>query len=1709
MRIAVILLCLALALPAPAATWFVRPSTGEYGIEDGRSYGTAWDGLNAVVWGTGGVQPGDTLYVCGTFDRSSDGPIRPGIDGASGRVITIRGDYPEDPGYVVGASRTSVWTDNGDGAYYASGIYWPCGDAWEGTPGGSEYLLEPKRSAGEVAATTGSFWWEQATQRLWYHPHGQPTDVFTGWQYAVWNDGHDYITYLNLHLYCSDGRWAGVVHLDRTESATPSTNVTVQGCTIKYGAYAGIVTAKGGDTGIIITGNSIREFTQGVCIGVGCFNTDNIVISKNYLDCGEAGYNEWCDAYFNTDVKSAAIYGWPGDRWVIEENFIDRTAGHGICLWRGTTDSATDISIRYNRIEDVADADRSLPSYGIAIDGANATGYGDAYARLLIAYNTIRNCSGDLAGLEGVGIWLKTGNPAADTDRMRLIGNVLSDCNINFRAVAETTGSRLGYIFQNNISYTPKAGGYHAYIANANVRDPVMSYNCWYPDTSSGNNRFLWRLGVRSNLADFLAAATADGAVASPGSTAANPLFTNPSGGDFTLGSGSPVIDAGTSLGDAWDDALDPDSTWPDAVMTVDQDTCGRGWEIGAYGYPAGGSYTLQVTAANGSVTRSPSKANYTPGETVTLTATPNSGYTFAGWSGDLSGTNNPATVTMDANKSVTANFTADGYTLTINAVNGSVTKTPDKASYAYGEVVTLQAAPNSGYSFSSWSGDASGTANPTTVTMNGNKSVTAAFTAASYTLTINAVNGSATRTPSKSSYAHGEVVTLQAAPNSGYNFSGWSGDASGTANPTTITMNSNKSVTASFTASSYTLTISAVNGSVAKTPSKSGYAYGEAVTLQATPNTGYSFSGWSGDASGTTNPTTITMNGSKSVTASFTAITCTLTINAVNGSVTRTPSKSTYTYGETVTLQAAPNTGYSFTGWSGGVSGTANPATITMNGNKSVTATFTADSYTLTINAVNGSVTKTPSKSGYTYGESVALQAVPNSGYSFSGWSGDASGTANPTTVTMNGSKSVTASFTGGPDRLPPVVGDCSPAPDSIQAPPNSLVILHLRDEGMGVDAASVSLQVNGDTVYTGDANSYPSDFGVCFRSGAKEEYTYTYQQRTDYDDNREIEVTVNARDLAGNVMPERTYSFATEMYSFGHNQSASIDQTSLNQNRPATVSDNRGNIWIVWQAGKVGARHIYAARLLPDSDTYNPTVQLSRSTGDHCDPTVAVDAAGTLYAAWQENARGVWDVYLSTSADGTVWSAPKRIVDPTAPTDPPFNQTGPALAAGRQASHLVAIAWADDRAGNQDIYVARSMDAFTTFAASRITSDGASQSDPAVAIDGQDTIVVLWTDARSGSTDIYGAASSGVAWTNTPVAAGSGNQSQPAVAAASAGSLLYIAWVDDSGGDLDILHATSQGLPADPLAGTDIADDTSSADQQMPVLAVASRAGQSDRVFACWQDSRNVATSGDTDLYFADLSPAVIRTNVLVGDDGANTDQSEVAMGVNRDGYPYVAWSEDAGKTSQIRYCGATYTDLTPLAEKELVTSTGGTVGTPPENIKTLEDVSVVIPAQACPFNATISVRRIRNPQGYATESLRVYDFGPSGLTFSQPVTITIPYPSRGTGKVRAFWFDSAVGAFTDQGVTNVEDVTITPSLHALRFNTTHFTPYLISEEVPGAAGGGGGGGGCSLSAGGQEDVTAYFVPYILAVLVLVGLTLRDKRRARANADERVDRS
>jgi len=219
-----------------------------------------------------------------------------------------------------------------------------------------------------------------------------------------------------------------------------------------------------------------------------------------------------------------------------------------------------------------------------------------------------------------------------------------------------------------------------------------------------------------------------------------------------------------------------------------------------------------------------------------------------------------------------------------------------------------------------------------------------------------------------------------------------------------------------------YTLTVNTDgNGSVAKDPDQATYTYSATVQLTADPDPGWSFSHWTGDLTGSTNPNSIIMTEDKTVTAHFTQDEYTLTVNTDgNGSVVKNPDQATYVYNTNVQLTANPGPGWSFSHWTGDLTGNTNPNSIIMTEDKTVTAHFTQDEYTLTVNTDgNGSVVKNPDQATYVYDTSVQLTANPDPGWSFSHWTGDLTGSANPDSIIMTEDKTVTAHFTQGEHTL------------------------------------------------------------------------------------------------------------------------------------------------------------------------------------------------------------------------------------------------------------------------------------------------------------------------------------------------------------------------------------------------------------------------------------------------------------------------------------------------------------------------------------------------------------------------------------------------------------------------------------------------------------------------------------------------------------------
>ena len=260
----------------------------------------------------------------------------------------------------------------------------------------------------------------------------------------------------------------------------------------------------------------------------------------------------------------------------------------------------------------------------------------------------------------------------------------------------------------------------------------------------------------------------------------------------------------------------------------------------------------------------------------IKLEAQPKDGYEFVGWSGDLYGRENPITMLVDSAKVVTAIFSNIIHPLTIQ-VNGHGSTNPAAGSYDYpeGTEVMIGATPDSGWRFDSWSG---GVSYPylasTTIVVNADKTVTANFSQIMHSLTLASEgNGHLSPETGTHSYAEGSEVTITAIPDSGWQFDSWSGKVSDPdSKTTTVVINTDKTVSASFSQIMHSLTLAAEgNGHLSPETGIHSYAEGSEVTITATPDSDWRFDSWSGEVSDPdSKTTTVVIDTDKTVTASF-----------------------------------------------------------------------------------------------------------------------------------------------------------------------------------------------------------------------------------------------------------------------------------------------------------------------------------------------------------------------------------------------------------------------------------------------------------------------------------------------------------------------------------------------------------------------------------------------------------------------------------------------------------------------------------------------------------------------------------------------------------------------------------------------------------------------------------------------------------------------
>jgi hypothetical protein len=333
--------------------------------------------------------------------------------------------------------------------------------------------------------------------------------------------------------------------------------------------------------------------------------------------------------------------------------------------------------------------------------------------------------------------------------------------------------------------------------------------------------------------------------------------------------------DAGGESADSVQASATPQGGGPIVQVTVQTNPAGRTFSVDGTTYSSTQTFSWQSGSSHTIATTSPQN-----GATGVR-------YVWTNWSG---GGAISRTVAPTTNTTYTATFRTQ-YFLTMTRGTGG-TVNPASGWRNAGSTVSISATPTNNtqvsYSFAGWTGSGagsySGTNNPASITMNGPITENAAFTQNAVQVTVQAnpagrtfsVDGTPYTTAQTFSWQPGSSHTIATtSPQNGatgvrYVWTNWSG---GGAISHIVAPTTNKTYTATFR-TQYFLTMTRGTGGTVSPAS--GWRYsGAAVSIRATPASGYSFTDWTGSGtgsySGTNNPASITISGPITEAATFT----------------------------------------------------------------------------------------------------------------------------------------------------------------------------------------------------------------------------------------------------------------------------------------------------------------------------------------------------------------------------------------------------------------------------------------------------------------------------------------------------------------------------------------------------------------------------------------------------------------------------------------------------------------------------------------------------------------------------------------------------------------------------------------------------------------------------------------------------------------------
>jgi uncharacterized repeat protein (TIGR02543 family) len=428
-------------------------------------------------------------------------------------------------------------------------------------------------------------------------------------------------------------------------------------------------------------------------------------------------------------------------------------------------------------------------------------------------------------------------------------------------------------------------------------------------------------------------------------------------------------------------------------------------------------SNTVTFNSNHGTPTTSTQSISSGASTALTSNTFTRTGYTFAGWNTAANGSGtdytNGQSVTITGALTLYAKWTANSNTVTFSSNYGTPTTSTQSITSDVSTALTSNAFTRTGYTFAGWNTASNGSGTNYTdgqsVTITGALTLYAKWTADTYTITYNS-NGGTSVADGSYTFA-GTGITLPSPTKTGYTLDGWyeASNLSGSALTSPYSPSQSRTIYAKWTANTQTITYAAGTGGSGNAPtSPLTVSYGSTFTTPSNTysRTGYTFAGWSDGtntyAAAATYPSTGTVSGNVTLTATWSANTNTVTFNSNFGTSTTSTQSITSGASTALTTNAFTRTGYTFAGWNTLANGTgtaySNSANVTIYASVTLYAQWSEIQFTVTYNV--NSATGSAEKASEVYGISTGALSLPTvgtmtrTGYRFDGWATSNGGT-------------------------------------------------------------------------------------------------------------------------------------------------------------------------------------------------------------------------------------------------------------------------------------------------------------------------------------------------------------------------------------------------------------------------------------------------------------------------------------------------------------------------------------------------------------------------------------------------------------------------------------------------------------------------------------------------------------------------------------------